>query len=272
MLEDLRQLVAQRIDTSIILVPVGTTRAESKRYFGNLYDWLSVPYDGVVGYSLVDRFGIKTVPALILLNALGKVIASTDGRALQWIGLGTTSRGEWLRHTTAPLSILIYLREHGIVACHRPQRNFILRRQGCPRVALRRLPPLCPTLRRQQLQEAQQPNLQMALTEWQTCIVEPGGGEGPDLGPPGTTGAQHRPRTLRPGLPPSQTGDQFPCRWGKASILASLRRSPKVSIPRSFNPSHWLGFTHFHPPCKSGSTEYRWTVVLIGNGGSSRPQ
>ncbi len=78
-LEDPRQLVAQRIDTSIILVPVGTTRAESKRYFGNLYDWLSVPYDGVVGYSLVDRFEIKTVPALILLD-LGKVIC-INGRA-----------------------------------------------------------------------------------------------------------------------------------------------------------------------------------------------
>jgi hypothetical protein len=79
-LEDLRQLVAQRIDTSIILIPVGTMRAESKRYFGNLYDWLSVPYDGVVGYLFVDRFGIKTVPPLILLDTSGKVIC-IDGRA-----------------------------------------------------------------------------------------------------------------------------------------------------------------------------------------------
>ncbi len=79
-LEDLRQLAAQRANTSIILVPVGTTRAEAKRYFGNMYAWLSVPYDGAVGSLLVERFQIRTVPALVLLDELGKVIC-INGRA-----------------------------------------------------------------------------------------------------------------------------------------------------------------------------------------------
>jgi hypothetical protein len=80
LLKDLQQLAAQRTNTSIILVPVGTTRVESKRYFGNMYAWLSVPYDGAAGISLVERFQIRTVPALVLLDALGAVIC-IDGRA-----------------------------------------------------------------------------------------------------------------------------------------------------------------------------------------------
>ncbi len=79
-LEDLRQLAAQCTNTSIILVPVGTTGAEVKRYFGNMYAWLLVPYDGAVGSLLVERFQIRTVPALVLLDALGKVIC-IDRRA-----------------------------------------------------------------------------------------------------------------------------------------------------------------------------------------------
>jgi hypothetical protein len=65
---------------SVILVPVGTTPAESKRYFGELYDWLAVLYDGVVGRMLVDRFNVTTVPAIVLLDASGKVICA-NGRA-----------------------------------------------------------------------------------------------------------------------------------------------------------------------------------------------
>ena len=78
-LEDLRKLAALRSDTSVILVPVRMARDESKRYFGMLYDWLSVPYDGVIGQTLVDRFHITTVPAIIVLNASGRVICK-DGR------------------------------------------------------------------------------------------------------------------------------------------------------------------------------------------------
>ena len=78
-LEDFRKLTALRSDTSVILVPVRMARDESKRYFGELYDWLSVPYDGVAGRTLVDRFQITTVPAIILLDASGRVVCK-DGR------------------------------------------------------------------------------------------------------------------------------------------------------------------------------------------------
>ena len=81
LVEVLQQLAAHHPDTSIILVPVDSTRAESKRYFGNMYSWLLVPYNGVTGVSLVERFQIKTVPALVLLDASGAVICR-DGRAL----------------------------------------------------------------------------------------------------------------------------------------------------------------------------------------------
>jgi hypothetical protein len=88
-LEDLRQLAAQRTDTSIILVPVGTTRAEAKHYFGNMYAWLSVPYDGAVGSLLKEHFQIRTVPALVLLDASGKVIC-INGRV--WLAADKLGR------------------------------------------------------------------------------------------------------------------------------------------------------------------------------------
>ena len=78
-LEDFRKLTALRSDTAVILVPVRMARDESKRYFGMLYDWFSVPYDGMVAQSLVDRFRITTVPAIVLLDASGRVICE-DGR------------------------------------------------------------------------------------------------------------------------------------------------------------------------------------------------
>ncbi len=88
-------MAAQRTNTCIILVPVGTTWAEAKHYFGNMYTWLSVPYDGAVGSLLVERFQIRTVPALVLLDASGKVIcingrvrlaADKLGRDFSWRG------------------------------------------------------------------------------------------------------------------------------------------------------------------------------------------
>ena len=73
-LEDFRKLTALRSDTAVILVPVRMARDESKRYFGMLYDWLSVPYDGVSAGTLVDRYHITTVPAIILLDTSGRVV------------------------------------------------------------------------------------------------------------------------------------------------------------------------------------------------------
>jgi hypothetical protein len=78
-LEDLRKLTALRSDTAVILVPVRMARDESKRYFGMLYDWLLVPYNGVSAATLVYRFHITTVPAIILLDASGQVVCR-DGR------------------------------------------------------------------------------------------------------------------------------------------------------------------------------------------------
>jgi hypothetical protein len=82
LLKDLRHLASSRTDIAIILVSRGTTPAESKRYFGDMYDWLAVPHEsatGSVGSALADRFQVRTIPALVLLDAAGKVIC-TDRR------------------------------------------------------------------------------------------------------------------------------------------------------------------------------------------------
>ena len=82
LLKDLRHLASSRTDTAIILVSRGTTPAESKRYFGDMYDWLAVPHEAATGSvrsALADRFQVRTIPALVLLDAAGKVIC-TNGR------------------------------------------------------------------------------------------------------------------------------------------------------------------------------------------------
>ncbi len=82
LLKDLRHLASSRTNTTIILVSRGTTPAESKWYFGDMYDWLAVPHEaatGSVGSALADRFQVRTIPALVLLDAAGKVIC-TDRR------------------------------------------------------------------------------------------------------------------------------------------------------------------------------------------------
>ncbi len=82
LLKDLRHLASSRTDTVIILISRGTTPAESKRYFGDMYDWLTVLHEaatGSVGSALADRFQVRTIPELVLLDAAGKVIC-TDGR------------------------------------------------------------------------------------------------------------------------------------------------------------------------------------------------
>jgi hypothetical protein len=82
LLKDLRHLASSRTNTAIILVSHGTTALESKQYFGDMYDWLMVPHEaatGSVGSALADRFQVRTILALVLLDAAGKVIC-TDGR------------------------------------------------------------------------------------------------------------------------------------------------------------------------------------------------
>ncbi len=44
-----------------------------------LYDWFLVPYDGVIARTLADRFHVTTVPAIVLLDASGRVVCK-DGR------------------------------------------------------------------------------------------------------------------------------------------------------------------------------------------------
>jgi hypothetical protein len=82
LLKDLRHLASSRTDTAIILVLRGTTPAESNWYFGDMYDWLAVPHKaatGSVGSALADRFQVRTILALVLLDPAGKVIC-TNGR------------------------------------------------------------------------------------------------------------------------------------------------------------------------------------------------
>jgi hypothetical protein len=87
-LVDLRKLAAKRSDTAVILVPVRMDPDESKRYFGELYDWFSVPLDGGIGRTLVDRFNISTVPAIVLLDASGRILCKDRRDRIQTDRLG----------------------------------------------------------------------------------------------------------------------------------------------------------------------------------------
>jgi hypothetical protein len=70
-IRDLRHITAGCTDTAIILVSSATTPTESKRYFGDMYEWLAVPHESAtayVGSALADLFRVRTTPALVLLD------------------------------------------------------------------------------------------------------------------------------------------------------------------------------------------------------------
>ena len=82
---DLRHITAGRTDTAIILVSRATTPAESKLYFGDMYDWLAVPHESAtpyVGSTLADLFQVRTTPALVLLDAAGRILCPDGHRRL----------------------------------------------------------------------------------------------------------------------------------------------------------------------------------------------
>jgi hypothetical protein len=84
-IRDLQHITAGRANTAIILVSHATTPAESKRYFGDMYDWLAVPHESAtayVGSTLADHFRVRTTPALVLLDAANRILCIDGHRRL----------------------------------------------------------------------------------------------------------------------------------------------------------------------------------------------
>ena len=82
---DLRHITAGCTDTAIVLVSRATTPADSKWYFGEMYDWLAVPHESArpyIGSMLADLFHIRTTPAFVLLDAAGRTLCTNGHRRL----------------------------------------------------------------------------------------------------------------------------------------------------------------------------------------------
>ena len=66
----------------IVIVSRGASEADTMRYFYKMRRWTAMPHAtaaGTLRKALMARFGVTTLPALVLLNSNGQVI-STDTR------------------------------------------------------------------------------------------------------------------------------------------------------------------------------------------------
>ena len=92
-LQSLKKLLRRRSEATIVFVSRGTSEEDTNRYFYNMPRWDAMPHDAVAGpcgKALVERFGVTTIPALVLLDGNGRVIC-TDARvrlAVDPTGLG----------------------------------------------------------------------------------------------------------------------------------------------------------------------------------------
>jgi len=81
----LRSLVAllrRRREATIVFVSRGASEADTMRYFYKMPRWTAMPHvavAGTLGKALVARFGVTTIPTLVLLHSNGQVIC-TDAR------------------------------------------------------------------------------------------------------------------------------------------------------------------------------------------------
>ena len=81
----LRSLVAllrRHSDATIVFVSRDASEVDTMRYFYSMPRWTAVPHAtaaGRLGKALVTRFGVSTIPALVLLDCNGQVIC-TDAR------------------------------------------------------------------------------------------------------------------------------------------------------------------------------------------------
>ncbi len=91
-LQSFKVLLRRRSKATILFVSRGASEEDTDRYFYNMPRWNAMPYDataGPHGKALVERFGMTTIPALVLLNGNGRVICTDRVRlAVDPTGLG----------------------------------------------------------------------------------------------------------------------------------------------------------------------------------------
>ena len=81
-LHSLVALLRRRSEATIVFISRGASEADTMRYFYKMPRWTAMPHAtaaGTLGKALVARFGVTTIPALVLLDSNGQVIC-TDAR------------------------------------------------------------------------------------------------------------------------------------------------------------------------------------------------
>ena len=81
-LQSLKALLWHCSKTTIVIVSRGASEEDTDRYFYNMPRWNAMPHDaaaGPRGKALMERFGVTTIPALVLLDGNDRVIC-TDAR------------------------------------------------------------------------------------------------------------------------------------------------------------------------------------------------
>ena len=81
-LHSLVALLRHHNEATIVFISRGASEADTMRYFDKMPRWAAMPHataEGPLGTALASRFGVTTIPALVLLDCNGKVIC-TDAR------------------------------------------------------------------------------------------------------------------------------------------------------------------------------------------------
>ena len=81
-LHSLVALLRHHNEATIVFISRGASEADTMRYFDMMPRWAAMPHAtaaGPLGTALASRFGVTTIPALVLLDCNGKVIC-TDAR------------------------------------------------------------------------------------------------------------------------------------------------------------------------------------------------
>jgi hypothetical protein len=78
-LHSLVALLRRRSEATIVFVSRGASEANTMRYFYKMPRWTAMPHAtaaGTLGKTLVARFGVTTIPTLVLLDSNGQVICT----------------------------------------------------------------------------------------------------------------------------------------------------------------------------------------------------
>jgi hypothetical protein len=78
-LHSLVALLRRRNKATIVFVSRGNSEADIMQYFYKMLRWTAMPHAtaaGPLGKALLARFGVTTIPALVLLDSNGQVICT----------------------------------------------------------------------------------------------------------------------------------------------------------------------------------------------------